>query len=182
MGFILSQIFGGITLIAGVWSYFVNNRKTFFLLSIVSNIFSGLSFAVVGAFTAGINTFISITRSTLFYLFARYDKKPQCWIILIYAPIYLTIGIIFYNDYLDIIPMITPIIFTFSILFSNMQTMKKIMIFPNIMLIYYSLMNQVYTTSLRYAFHIIMLMTAIIKNYYTCKNNDKISEEQILEE
>ena len=89
---------------------------------------------------------------------------------------------IFYNDYLDIIPMITPIIFTFSILFSNMQTMKKIMIFPNIMLIYYSLMNQVYTTSLRYAFHIIMLMTAIIKNYYTCKNNDKISEEQILEE
>lgn len=127
--FILSQVFGCFALIIGVCSYFLTERKKFFLLSIISNVFYGLSFAIVGAFTAGINTFVSITRSTLFFFLAKYNKTPKWWILLIYAPIYMTVGIIFYDNYLDIIPMITPIIFTVSIMCRNMQTMKKIMLF-----------------------------------------------------
>lgn len=72
MNFILAQIMGGIALIIIAISYFVKNRKTFLLLQTICNIFYAVSFIFNGALAGGVNTFISMVRLLVFYL---YEKK-----------------------------------------------------------------------------------------------------------
>ena len=71
MYFILSQIMGIIALIIIAVSYFSKNKKFFLFLQIFANFFYALSFIFVNAFTAGINTFISIVKVVCFYFYEK---------------------------------------------------------------------------------------------------------------
>lgn len=79
MNFILAQVFGGIALILFIVSYFCNDKKLFFLIQIIGDIFYGLSFAVNLALVAGINTFISIIRGILFYIYERKKERNSLY-------------------------------------------------------------------------------------------------------
>ena len=57
--FITSQVMGGIALVLVVISVCLKNKKQFFVLQTVANVFYALSFVFADAMVAGINSFIS---------------------------------------------------------------------------------------------------------------------------
>lgn len=172
MNFILAQIFGGIALILVVISYFINNKKKFLLLQIIANLFYGLSFAVNSALVAGLNTFISILRVLVLYLYEKKHKEPPIYLILIFSVGYIIIGIIFFKNYYDIIVIITPILFTIAMWVKNMQLVRYLMLFPNAILVFYAILNQVYTTALLDFIEIITIIVALI-TYYINKKKER---------
>ncbi len=179
MNFILSQIMGAIALLLMIISYFDKNKIRFFFIQLIANIFYGLSFIFSNAMVAGINSLISIVRVLLLYIYNRKDKKPPLIFILIFSIIYITVGIIFIKDYYDIITIITPILFTVAMWMKDMQIIRYFLIIPNTLLIFYSLINQVYTSALLSLLEVIILIIAIIKYKYFNKKNTKDANNKL---
>lgn len=161
MQMIMTQILGGIALIIDVIAILLNNKKQYFIAQIVTYVFNGAAFIVNNSLVAGINTFISITRAFILYLYEKKGKKPPYWLSG-YSIIYIIIGVIFMQNYLEIITMLTPILFTLSMLMKNMQLVRYYSILPELMLIIYSMLTMAYTTATCYAVETITLIVAII--------------------
>lgn len=172
MNFIFAQILGGISLILVIVSYFLNSKKNFLFIQIVANVFYGLSFIVNSALVAGINTFISIIRVLLLYLYERKGKTPPIYFIFIFSACYITIGVIFFKNYYDIIVIITPILFTIAMWVKNMQLVRYLMLLPNAILVFYAILNQVYTTALLDLLELITIIVALI-TYYMHKKKER---------
>ena len=166
MKMIITQILGAVALIVCLIGIFFNKKKNYIITQIISYVFNGAAFIVNGSLVAGINTIVSISRALVLYFYERKGKNPPTIIILIcYSAIYLTIGIVFMSDYLEIITMITPILFTLSMLMKNMQLIRYYSLLPNVMLATYGFLTAAYTSASFYVVQTIALIVAIINHY-----------------
>lgn len=171
MHFIISQLLGGIALILVCISYFCK-KKMFLILHIFANVFYGAAFIVSNSLVAGINTFISIVRTFVFYLYEKKDEKISHFYILIFAVLYIAIGVIFFKLPWDILTTITPILFTTAMTFRKMIVVNFIMLFPNIILCVYNVANQFYTSAILDAIESGVIFVAII-SYFVVKYREK---------
>ena len=161
---IITQILGGIALIIDVVAILLNNKKKYFIAQIITYVFNGAAFIVNNSLVAGINTFISITRAFILYIYEKKGKKPPFWL-LGYSVIYIIVGIVFMQNYLEIITMITPILFTLSMLMKNMQLVRYYSMLPNAMLSTYSILTGAYTSAAHYIAKFIASIVAIITHH-----------------
>ena len=170
INFVLSQIFGGIALILICISYFTNKKK-FLILNIFADIFYGAGFIASFSLVAGINTFISIIRVIIIYFYEKKGKTTPLYYLFIFSFLYITIGVIFYNNYWDIIPLITPILFTIAMTPKELIKVKFLTLIPNILIFIYNVFNGFYTSALLDLLETIVLIVSIT-TYHT-KNKNK---------
>lgn len=176
--FIISQVLGGIALILVCISYFCN-KKVFLIFQTVANVFYGSAFIVSLSLVAGINTFISMTRTALFYFYERKKKQiPYCYI-LIYSAIYITIGVIFFKSPWDILTIISPILFTTAMAMRKMITVNFMLIIPNIMLVIYNIFNTFYTSAILDTIEVAVIVVSIITYFVIKKKTQNPPPEQI---
>lgn len=181
MNFILAQIMGGIALVLVLISIFSKEKKYFFVIQVVANIFYALSFIFNGGLVAGINSFISVMRVLILYLFEKKKITPPKYLILVFSACYITVGFIFFARPIDIITMITPIMFTVAMWMKNMQLVRYTMISPNVLLTVYALILQVYTTALLDVIETIFLIVAIVKFYLHARKSQTYTSDDDLE-
>lgn len=162
MEFILAQIFGGIALLLVVVSYFWKDKKVFLMLQVIANIFYGLSFVFSSALVFGINSFISIVRVIVLYVYEKKNISPPICLVIPFVLSYLTVGIIFYQQPIDIIGIFTPMLFTIAMWMKNMQLVRYLMLLPNALLVLSALLYTAYTTALLDAIEIIAIIVSII--------------------
>ena len=81
-------------------------------------------------------------------------------------------GVIFFKSYYDIIVIITPILFTIAMWVKNMQLVRYLMLLPNAILVFYAILNQVYTTALLDLIEVIAIIVALI-TYYIHKKKER---------
>ncbi len=171
--FVVSQVFGGIALILVCISYFLNKNK-FLFLQIFANVFYGAAFLVSLSLVAGINTFISIFRCILILYYEKQNKTFPIYYLIIFCLIYICIGIVFYKNAWDIITMLSPILFTLAMIMKKMIVVKWFMLFPNLALMLYCVLNRFYTSAVLDLIEFIVILVAIIVYYIEeYKNKDK---------
>lgn len=161
MQMIITQILGAVALCICLVGIFFKQKKNYFIAQLTAYIFNGASFIVNGSLVAGLNTFISITRVLILYIYEKKGKNPPYWL-LSYSVLYITVGIVFMNSYYDIITMITPILNTLSMLMRNMQLVRYFSILPNTMLATYAILTCAYTSAAYYIVETITIIVAII--------------------
>ena len=181
MNFILAQIMGGIALLIVLISIFSKDKKYYFAMQVVANVFYALSFIFNGGLVAGINSLISVMRVLILYIFERKKITPPKYLILVFSACYVTIGAIFFARPLDVITMITPIMFTVAMWMKNMQLVRYMMILPNVLLSIYALLLQVYTSAILDAIEALVLIIAIVKFHLQYKNERKYKSDDDLE-
>ena len=169
--FIISQILGGVALILVCISYFLN-KKYFLICQIFANVFYGAGFIVSASLVAGINTFISIIRVLIFYFYERKEKDIPWYYLIIFSPIYITIGIVFYKNPWDILTMCTPIMFTFAMMIKKMIVVNYCMLLPNLLFFLYCMFNRFYTAAALDFIEICVITVSIIL-YYVKKHKGK---------
>ena len=162
MWFIVSQVAGGIALVLSAISYFASNKKYYLFFQIAMNIFYALSFIVINALVAGIDTIVFIFLTIIVYFYEKNSKKTPIIFLILFSAFYIIIGIVFLQDYLEIIPICTSIIFTAVIWIKEMHTLRYFLLIPNIMLVIYGIACGVYTTALLDFLDTIMLVLAIV--------------------
>ena len=164
MDFIISEIFGLLALLVSSVSYFLKRKDKFLITQILIDIFYALSFLMLDLYVAGFVTILSTCRVVYLYYAEKYNFKYKLHVISLFIIGNLVIGILFYNNILDIVPMITATIFTIALCFEDMQTIRYIWLIPNIMLIIYNIISRTYTNGIFDFVETVIVVIAIIKN------------------
>lgn len=161
--FILAQVLGLIALVLVCISYSYNTRKNFLFYQIIANIFYAASFLALDVLVGGLSTVISIFRVVLLYICEKLNKKPSKIIFILFSSFYLISGIIFYENALDIIAIISYEIFNFAMFVKNINMVRILMLPPNIMIITYNILSLTYTNAILDFIEILVLIITIIK-------------------
>lgn len=172
MNFIITQILGGISLLLVVISYFCKNKKAFLMLQMIANVFYGLSFIFSNGLVFGINNFISIIRIIVLCIYEKKNIKPPVYLIIPFVTSYLTVGIIFYQQPIDIIGIIAPMLFTLAMWVKNMQFVRILMLLPNVMLVFSAVFYSAYTTALLDTIEVVAIIVSFVI-YYRKRNTLK---------
>ncbi len=61
--------------------------------------------------------------------------------------------------------MITPILFTLAMMMENMELLRYFMIIPNLMLVFYGILNGVYTSAVLDFIEVIVISISIVSFY-----------------
>lgn len=162
MDFILSQVFGGIALLLSGISYFVSSKRLFLFIQLVLNIFYALSFIIVGIYGAGFETILFTVLVFIVYYFEKMNEKVPILYLFVFSLLYIIVGIMFFKEYIEIIPICTSIIFTAVIWLKEMQTLRYFLLIPNALLVAYDIICSVYTTAILDFLDIVMLLSAIV--------------------
>ncbi len=174
MNFIISQIVGIIALLLVCVSYFFKSKKFFLIFQIIANLFYGLSYIFVNIYGAGIITLISILRCLYLYFSEKYNFKQAIYFLPIFVVSYIIVGVIYLNSLLDIIPIITATIFTFSFYIKDMQIMRYTCLVPQVMLIIYAFLCKTYANALLNLIESLVIVVSIIKFYIENKQKKEI--------
>lgn len=172
MEFILAQIFGGVALILVCISYFLKKKVNFLILQIFADVFYAGAFFVVGANVAGIVTAISIVRNITLFFKEKYDLKYIDYTVFIFIALYVVFTILFWNGILDIIPLISSILFALCFMIKDLQKMRYFLIIPNAIVLVYNILCTTYTSAVLDFIEIIVIIVALI-NFN--KNNQNVT-------
>ena len=175
--FIFSQILGGIALILVCVSYFFD-KKVFLFFQIIANIFYGLGFLASSFFVAGLNTFVSTIRCLIFYVYEKRNARLPIFYLFIFSALYVSIGVIFFKTYWDIITIICPVIFTIAMMMKNMIMVKWTMLLPNFALVIFNLFNNFFTSAMLEIIEFSVIVVAIVV-FYSRKKKVNESYETI---
>lgn len=163
MSFVLAQVFGGIALILVAIGYFTKSKSSFLIYQVIADFFYALAFFVVDAWTAGIITIISMIRCIYLYFQEKKNFKYNTYYLLCFVSLYVLTTCLFWEGFLDLMPLATSIMFTFGYEIKNMQVMRYFLIIPNVILVMYNVITTTYASALLDFMEVVVIIASIIK-------------------
>jgi len=125
--FIIAQIFGGLSIAASVCSMQFKNRKTILIALLCLNLFSALNLILLGSFSAAYITLFAILEMIVNYLFERKKKSTPKPVVVLYILVNIALGALTFAKPLDLLPLLAAIIFCFTVLTKDEQSIRKLM-------------------------------------------------------
>ena len=177
MEYILSQVFGSVALVLVCIGYFFRKKSHFLFIQIVADIFYAASYMLLGVFSAGVITIISTLRCVLLYFYEtkNWNYKIAFYTMFVVFAGYIACGIVFWQSWLDIIPVVTGTLFTIAYYIKDMNIVRYLCLPPNAMLMVFGLLNKNYVTAILDFIEFSVLVCAIIKFYLENKKEAKKS-------
>ena len=111
---ILAQIFGTIAIILSFKSYQCKKRCSFLTLQTLVNVFYGIQYLLLNAYSGGVTSLISIIKNLSFYGYVRNDKKVPVYVLIIMESIFIMTGILTYDGLISIIPVLISCFYTWA--------------------------------------------------------------------
>ena len=183
MEFILAQILGGIALILVCVGYFLKKKAHLLITQTVANFFYASACIIADGYVAGVLTAISVARCIYLYIADKHSFKYTYHFLIVFIVLYITLTIIFWDSPWDILPLITSTLFTIGLTVKNLQKVRYILIVPNVLLIFYNILQEIYTNALRHMIELIVICVVIIKNIINKKRQSRNNQhvEQAIE-
>ena len=174
--YVCSQIAVILTYIFFIVTYQVKKRKTILILSMLANVWLGISYFLLSAWAGVVTSIIAIVRSLVFVKFIKEDKtnKTDIIILIIFGVIILTSGIITYDGLLSLLPVFATIVYTYAVWQKDTQIYKQIGALVSVIWIAYN----IYVESiLGVVFETMMVISAIIGLIKEKRNKTIINKE-----
>lgn len=159
----IAQILGLTALIFMCLSYQKNNKKEFLSVQIIANIFYGLQYLLLGAFSALSTNIVSIVRTSLFYKYETTNKKISFSILVVFEVLIIILGIITFEHYHSIIPIFIACIYTYGTWQKNLKLTYFIGIIASILWIFYNFIVGAYVSILGSIIELISSLFGFIK-------------------
>lgn len=167
---IMAQIFAIIALIFMFFSYQKKSKKDFLFLQIFMNIFFGIQYFLLNAFSALVSNIISIVKSAIFYKYETENTKIPFSIFCIFEFIILISGILTYNGLFSIIPIIIALMYTYGTLQNKLTNTYKTGVLAAVLWIIYNYLVGAYASIIG---SIIELISSIVGLIRLTNNKDK---------
>lgn len=166
MEFIISQILGIIALLLVCVGYFQKNKDNMMIFQSLANVFYASAFLVLKSYVGGIIVIISTIRCLYVYFSSKMENKGKTIyskFILLFIPVYIIIGIVFWQSFFDFVPIITASMFTIAFYVKDLQTIRFLTLIPNALLVFYNIYITTYSNALLDMLEIIVCVVSIIK-------------------
>lgn len=154
---------GGIALI--FWILSIQNTKKIKILRLqnIANLFYAIQYAVLSAFSAmGMNV-LSLVRGIIFINYEKRKKQNSNVIIIIFSVITILIGIITYDSWYSLIPIINTLAYSYSTWQKNTKIIRIIFFVAAILWIIYNFIVKAYIPMIGNVLEVISAIVAIIK-------------------
>lgn len=159
----LAQILGLTALIFMCLSYQKNNKKEFLSVQIIANIFYGLQYLLLSAFSALAMNIVSIARTSVFYNYEKSNKKITLPILAIFEVLIIILGFITFESYYSIIPIFIACIYAYGTWQKNLKLTYLIGIIASILWIFYNSIVGAYVSILGSFIELISSLFGFIK-------------------
>ena len=167
--YIMSQVCVILAVILLAITYMIKDKKIILFLSIMISILYGTQYLLLWALTGVAMNGISIIRSVWFYINAKNKRKNSLLVLEILIAITLIFGIFTYKNIFSIFPIISTILYTYSIWQDDVKMYRYLAIPISFSWITYN----VYSRTLFGVVNEIILLTIVIVNIVKQKKKIK---------
>lgn len=110
----IAQLFGLIGLILLMCSIQSNKKRNVLVFQILANLFFGIQYIMLNTLAAAMMNFIAIIRGSIYYLYAKKDKKVPSEVLVLLFTIIVTISAFTATNMLSILPAIATLMHTYG--------------------------------------------------------------------
>ncbi len=146
--FIVAQFLGILVIILNVISMQMKEKKNILLCFLFINIFSSINYFLLESNSGAIICFFAIIQLLINNFFEKRGKNISKIIIAIYIIISIFLGMITYNSFIDIIPIICSILFIFSIIQTKEKYIRILSLLNVLIWIVYGIICKAYTAAI----------------------------------
>ena len=119
--YVLAQIIGAFAVAFMVTSYINTKKERYLFFQITCNIFYGLQFFLLNAYSAMGICIITIIKSILFYFYEKKGHKVPLWALLATEIATIIFGIIIFDGFDTLLPIIISCIYTYATWQKNLK-------------------------------------------------------------
>lgn len=166
-------ISGIIQIILCVIAFFFKQKKQFLICNITYNTILTIQYLVQGYFTELYIVLIDVIRTLIFFGFDIKNKKPNIYIIILFEIVYLSIGILTFENWFSIFAILCSLLSTFAQWQSNMLVLRISYIICSTLIIINFIFTGLYTTIIAEAIAMGSAIISILK-YYVFNKNSKV--------
>ena len=147
------------------WVFSIQNKKQSHILffQLLANVLYFIQYSFLNVFAAASMNMLSSFRSFVFYYKRKNDKDISKMWLIIFIILTLVLGIIFYQNYLSLIPIIATLLYTVSTWMKDSKWIRLAFIIAALAWIYYNYIVGAYISIVGNVFEIISGITALIK-------------------
>lgn len=160
---ILVQAIGGIALIFWIFSILNKEKIKILKLQNIANIFYAIQYVCLGAFSALGMNLLSLVRGLIFINNEKKQKANSNLLIIIFSIITIIIGIITYNSWYSLIPIVNTLGYSYSTWQKNTTVIRVIFLIAAILWIIYNLLVGAYIPMIGNIIEVISAIIAIVK-------------------
>lgn len=160
---ILANILGVIGIFFLVVSVQCNKKSSILIFQIFANIFYGLQYLTLGAFSAGVMSIVSLLRCLIFYSYDRKGKLVPLWLFLILAlsiifPIFFT-----YDGILSLFPIVATLVYSYATWQKNLSLFRKLVMSVSSLWVVYNFAVGAYISVIGSVFEFVSSIIAIYR-------------------
>ena len=105
-------IFGLLFLIISVQ---LNNKLKILFCKIISNIFYGMQYLLLNAFSGACMSLLSLIRNVVFYFYSKYNRKIPIFVFILFLVVMMLSSIFTYTSFISLIPIVATLIHSYAI-------------------------------------------------------------------
>lgn len=160
---IVAQVFGFVALVFYVVSLQINNKTKLLWLLIITNIFYGLQYLMLDAYSASFVSIIGIFRSIVFLKFEREKKDIPIYVLYVIFGLTIYSGILSYNGLISLIPLTLGIIYSWSVWQKNMKKFRIVCMINAISWMFYNFIVGAYVGVVSTIIELVFAVVAFIR-------------------
>lgn len=160
--FILAQIFGILIIVANALSMQMKKKQQILIMFILANLFSTINFVLLQSYSGAIICFVAIIQTMINYFFDKKKKKLPKWLISSYIIAFILCGLITYQTYLDILPILCSILYTTTIIQTREKNIRRITLINAILWLVYDFAAMAYTAGIS---DMVILISTLVGMY-----------------
>lgn len=130
---ILVQALGLVGIAVNIIGIQLKNKRNILIAFTVANVIFGISFILLKSYSGGVICLIAAVQTIIKYLFDNKNKKFPLYLIYLYLIISAVCGLLTYQKYIDILPVICSVLYIISIL-QNKESNIRLIVLLNIVL------------------------------------------------
>lgn len=143
--FIVAQIIGILLIILNVISMQLKNKKNIVFVLLIINLLAAINLMMLGSYTGSIICFFAVIQIIINNIFERKDKEIPKVILGIYIIISIICGVITYKTIFDVLPIISSILFTITIIQKKEKNIRRIHLINMSLWVVYDFISAAYT-------------------------------------
>ena len=139
---------------------------------ILANLFSAINFILLQSYSGAVICFFAILQTFINKIFEKKQQQVPKIIIVIYIMISIILGIITFNNMIDILPIICSILYTITIIQNKEKNIRRISLVNIILWIIYDIVYQAYTAAISDSLMTISTIVGIYRFDYKLNKNE----------
>lgn len=159
----IAQVLGLVGCGISCGSYFTKRRTLYLLLQMVTVSLYGVQYGLLGSTSGVVNDCICFAKYLFVFLFLVRGQEAPPWVGVLFAGGSVVLGAFAVRTFVDVVPIVTAVLFTYAVWQKNPYVLRACAIFCNGLWIWFNLHTRAYVSTVYCCVELVMTAVTIIR-------------------